>query len=58
MSRKDYQEAAAILAKYRDNVPHATLEAMVDDFAAMFARDNSRFHKPTFVVAWVKATLR
>ena len=57
MTRKDYQEAAAILAKYRDIVPHATLEAMVEDFAAMFARDNSRFHKPTFVVACLQPSL-
>lgn len=53
MTRKDYIKTANILNRYfRETVTtetEASFDAMVNDFADMFAMDNERFMRTRFV---------
>jgi len=56
MTRKDYVSTAEILADYRRDfysTPETadSFEAMVNDFAQMFADDNDRFMRSKFIDA-------
>ena len=49
MTRKDYTATAEILSSYKDLIgDEFTYHDLVDDFASMFAQDNSNFDADKF----------
>ena len=52
MTRKDYTATAEILSSYKDLIgDEFTYHDLVDDFASMFAQDNSNFDADRFFTA-------
>lgn len=51
MTRKDYVRTADILSAYREQITAEAFADIVDDFAIMFAQDNSNFQRSRFVDA-------
>lgn len=50
MSRKHYEDVAAVLSYHASNSPH-TCESIATDLAETFARDNERFDTDRFIQA-------
>ena len=48
MTRKDYVTTAQILNSYVHNLDAPIFDALVQDFASMFAQDNDRFQVDMF----------
>ena len=48
MTRKDYVTTAQILNAYVHNLEAPIFDALVQDFASMFAQDNDRFQVEKF----------
>jgi hypothetical protein len=52
MTRKDYVKTAEILSTYKDLIgDEFTYHDLVEDFAVMFAEDNSQFNADKFLEA-------
>lgn len=51
MTRKDYVAVADILADFKSGMPNNIFDELVNEFADMFADDNSNFKYDKFVEA-------